>query len=277
MGLAFTWGSSFILMKRGLEVYTHSEVAALRMVISFLSLLPFAIISLKKLDKKYWKYIIAVGLFGNGIPAFLFTKAQTELSSSLTGMLNSLVPLFTLLLGAFIFRIKIKGTKIIGVVVGLIGAVGLVGSNGLDVESSNMGYSFYVIAATICYAISVNVIKKHLNDIDPMVITSLAFLTIGPPIMIYMTGTDVILTTISNPDSWKALGYISILAVVGTSLSVLVFNMLIKKTSAIFAASVTYLIPIVAIFWGIVDGEVIHILQLICIAIVLFGVYMVNK
>lgn len=277
IALSITWGSSFILMKRGLEVYSHLEVAAIRMVIASLFFIPFAINSFKKVTKKDWLPIIGVGLFGNGIPAFLFTKAQTALTSSLTGMLNSLVPLFTLIIGVLIFSLPTTKIKVIGVFVGLLGAIGLITANGIDFSDSNFSYSFYVVAATICYALSVNIIKKHLININPLTITSLALFSIAFPILFYLFTTDFVTTTINNPKSPIALGYLSILSIVGTALSVWAFNILIKRSSALFAASVTYLIPIVAIFWGFIDGESISIVQILMITVILGGVYLVNK
>ena len=148
--LAFTWGSSFILMKRGLEVYDHFLVAALRISLTFIFLAPFAFFYLKKVKKKYWKYLLFSGLFGNGIPAFLFTIAQTNISSSLSGMLNSLTPIFALIVGLLIFKQTVKKQQIIGVFIGLLGALSLILSNGLALNNAEVGYSFYVILATIC-------------------------------------------------------------------------------------------------------------------------------
>jgi drug/metabolite transporter (DMT)-like permease len=276
--LAFVWGSSFILMKKGLNVYNHTQVATLRMGIAFISLLPFSIYFLKHLNKKNWVYILMVGLFGNGIPAYLFTKAQTNLSSSLTGMLNSMVPLFTLIVGVIIFKNSPSKNKIIGVLIGLIGAAGLIGFNGIDLSNGSFYYSFYVIAATICYAISVNIIKFKLQEINPVAITSLAFLFIGIPITAYALIDGSILETIKfQKDSISALSYIIILAVFGTGYAVLLFNFLIKKSSAIFAASVTYIIPFVALMWGLVDGETINFIQLVSLVIIITGIYIVNK
>ena len=92
--LAIIWGSSFILMKKGLEVYSYTEVAALRLVIAFISLSPFIFFAIKEIKKRHWIPVFIVGIFGNMLPAFLFTKAQTVLESSLTGMLNSFTPFF---------------------------------------------------------------------------------------------------------------------------------------------------------------------------------------
>lgn len=275
--LAFIWGSSFILMKKGLEVYSYTEVAALRMVISFICLIPFAIKHFKKIERKYWKYLAIVGIFGNGIPAFLFTKAQTGLSSSLTGMLNSLVPLFTLILGVILFKTKFKANRFIGAFIGLIGAIGLITSNGLDLGESQLSYTFYVVAATMCYAISVNTINNYLQDIGSLKITAMSFIFIGPPISVYLLSTNFISTTLNSEGATLSLFYIATLAIFGTVISVILFNMLIKKTSGVFATSVTYLIPIIAIFWGVIDGESINFIQIISILIILIGIYFINK
>ena len=273
--LAIVWGSSFILMKRGLDVFTYTQVATLRLFIAFLSLLPFIIRAFKKVDKKHWFAIIITAFLGNGIPAFLFTKAQTHLESSFVGILNSLTPLFTLLFGIYFFKSKPRKINIIGIIVGLSGAVILFSYDIGDVISFNY-YTLFVIFATLCYAISVNVIRKYLRDLDALSISALAFLFLGPASGIYIFSNDFIPLLFSE-SGIKALIYITILAIVGTSFAVVIFNKLIKDSSAIFAASVTYLIPLLAIFWGLIDGENILFSHLLGTTIILCGVYLVNK
>jgi len=273
--LAIIWGSSFILMKRGLDVYSYTQVAALRLFIAFLSLTPFLLKAVKVVKKKHFLPIVVMALFGNGIPAFLFTKAQTQLDSSLVGILNSLVPLFTLLLGIYFFRTRPTKTNIVGIVIGLCGAVFLtyVTMDG-GVEINN--YVYLVVLATVMYAISINVIKKYLYDLDALSVSTLAFLIIGPFSAIYIFNTDFLALSKSS-EGIEALLYIVLLAVVGTSLAVVMFNQLISRSSAIFASSVTYLIPIIAIFWGIFDGEKVTLTHLLSVVIILGGVYLVNK
>ena len=176
--LAFLWGSSFILMKRGLEVFSYTQVADLRMGIAWLSLLPFVYKKLKKTSKHFWIPLIVVGLFGNGIPALLFTKAQTQLDSSLTGILNALVPLFTLLIAVFIFKTRVKTHNILGILIGLAGAIWLIAGDGIIMENAH--YAWFVVIATICYAISLNTIKNYLQEMSPIHIAGLAFLFVGP-------------------------------------------------------------------------------------------------
>ena len=273
--LAVIWGSSFILMKRGLEVFSYTQVSTLRLFIAFLSLFPFIVRALKRVEKKHWGAIIITAFLGNGIPAFLFTKAQTHLDSSFVGILNSLTPLFTLILGIYFFKSKPSKTNIIGIVIGLSGALILTFSDIGGAISINH-YALFVILATIFYAISVNVIRKYLSDLDAISISALAFLFLGPASGIYVFSTDFV-SLLFTDGGKTAFIYIVILAVIGTSLAVVIFNKLVKDSSAIFASSVTYLIPIVALFWGVFDGENITIYHLAGVSVILSGVYLVNK
>lgn len=276
IALAFIWGSSFILMKRGMEVFSATQVASLRIFIAFLSLIPFLIFHYKNMFGQKAKWLFWVGLIGNGLPAFLFTRAQIGLSSAVTGMLNSLTPLFTLIFAVLVFQAKTKVINIIGVIIGLMGACGLIFFNGTDDFSGSIEYALYVVVATLMYAISVNIIKKYLQDLDSTIIATCAFSFIGPLAGIYLFSGDFLTVVKNHPESWKALSYIAILAVIGSAFSVIIFNRLIKMTNALFASSVTYLIPIVAIFWGALDGEQILFVHFVWISVILGGVYLVN-
>ena len=153
----------------------------------------------------------------------------------------------------------------------------LIGGNGLDIENSKTSYSVFVIIATLCYAISVNSIKKYLQEVNSIVVSSFAFLFIGPPLLIYLFTTNFVDTTLNNPEAPTSLMFIIILAVFGTALSLIIFNMLVKQTSALFASTVTYLIPIFAVMWGGLDGEIINPIQVLGIIVILVGIYFVNK
>lgn len=275
--LAFIWGSSFILMKKGLVIYTPQQVASIRIFISFLVLLPIALRHLSGLRKSELKYLVIVGLCGTGVPAFLFAIAQTNINSSLAGMLNSLVPFFTLLLGVLIFGLKFKLHRILGVMIGLLGAFGLLGLGTSEVNTTNWTYGLLIVAATICYAISVNVIKKYLVRLKSLAITATSIMFIGPPAGIFLFTTDFTDKASQGGEHLASLLAVLTLGIFGTALAIIIFNMLIKRVSALFAASVTYLIPVFAILWGVVDGEIITTIQLVSIAIILTGVYIVNK
>lgn len=276
MLLALIWGSSFIFMKRGLESFTDAQVAAFRIFISFLFFLPIAIKRIKYLKKENVKSLLLVGFIGNGIPAFLFTKAQTQVSSSLAGMLNSLVPLFALIVGYIFYKVRVKKLNVLGVFIGLIGAVGLIVMSSEGAFSASGYYSLFIVLATICYSISVNEIKQKLAELDGVSIMSFAFMFIGPWAGIYLFFSDY-QYTLSSPDYMHNFTYVFFLALLSSVIANIIFNYLIKHTTALFATSVTYLIPAVAILLGILDGESVRFEQLIFIAVILAGVSLVNK
>ncbi|HTL82410.1 MAG TPA: DMT family transporter [Bacteroidia bacterium] len=295
--LGLTWGSSFILMKRGLDSFTSDQVAAIRIFTAFLFLLPIAYRHVKRelLPKTFG--FAGMGIFGNLLPAFMFTKAETMISSALTGMLNSLTPVFTLLIGFFAFRQKARPMQVIGIIVGLAGAVGLLllknEKNNVDpnlivatgtiaknvVAEKNLIWigGALVVLATFFYGLSVNIIKSKLSGVSAVTATVCAMCIIGPIAGVYLFTTDFIQRMHTMPLAWESLGYVSILAIFGTALSVIVYNMLIIEAGTLFAASVTYIIPIVAIMWGLFDGENVFWMHGVYIAVILSGVWLVNK
>ncbi len=280
--LALTWGSSFFLMKRGLKdeagikVFSPSEVAALRMTIAALVLLPVSIKAFKKIKLNDWKSLAVVGLAGSGIPAFLFANSQLFLDSGLAGLLNTLTPLFTLLIGVFLFHKKFVKTQVFGIVVGLIGAVILISLKGYG-ESSHWEYSLLIVLATVLYGLSVNTIAAKLKHIAAVEITAISLLIVGIPCAAYLTVSDLSQTLQTNPSGWSSLGYVAILAIAGSAAANILFFKLTQETGAIFAASVTYLIPAVAVLWGVYDGEKLTFMHAVCGAIILIGVWLVNK
>lgn len=275
--LALTWGSSFILIKRGLDTFSPSEVGALRVVITWLFLLPFALKRLKGFKAIHWILFAVVGIVGSLAPAFLFAAAQKGIDSSLAGILNSLTPLFTLITGMAFFKLKPKWFNIAGVILGLVGAAGLVSVSGSGNFSFNLGYAMLIVIAALCYAMNVNVIKAFLHSFHPVTITSMAFFTIGPATAVYLFGFTPFLHSMQNhPHAFAGLGYVSILAIVGTGIALMLFNKLIQLTSAVFASSVTYFIPIIALLWGITDGEHFRPGFVFFVALVIVGVLLVN-
>lgn len=276
--LMLIWGSSFILIKRGLEAFSSTQVGALRISISFMVLFPFAVLRFRKVPRQYLKYFILVGIFGSGLPPFLFAKAQTVIDSYMAGILNSLTPLFTLLAGVLFFGTRTRLMNVFGVIVGLLGAIGLLTAANDPRLGNGIWYGLYAVAATIGYAFSMNIIKKYLKEFDAITITSVVFCLIGPPaLLLLFFGTGFVNTMQMDPQAVSSLGYVAILAVLGTAISLIIHNWLIRRTSALFAASVTYMMPIVSIFWGVIDGETFLYFFLLWIAMILIGVYMANK
>lgn len=276
--LALIWGSSFILMKNGLKVFSAPQVATMRMSFSFLFLLPLTIRHFRKVETKYWAMITLVGLLGNGIPAVLFALAQTKLNSSTAGVLNTLTPIFTLVVAAVFFRQVFSGQKILGLILGLIGAIVLITLRGNGTIEPNYMYGFYVLIATICYAWSVNLIKNYLYELPAIVISSFVLVLIGPAYGYYLLAhTDFLYLVTTGHEAQVALLNIVILALFGTAISLILFNKLVQVTNPVYASSVTYLIPVVALFWGVLDGEPIGITQVAGMSAILLGVYLANR
>lgn len=275
--LVLIWGSSFILMKKGLVYFSAVQVGALRLGITFLFLLPFVIVRIPKINRQQLPGFLIVGVIGNGIPAYLFAIAQTGLDSSITGVLNSLTPLFALLIGLFFFKFKAKWYNIIGVFLGLLGTIGLL----TVIEHGfvfNFRYAVLVIIATILYAINLNVIKYVLKDVEALTITSFAFSFVGLPSLIYLfAATDFVAVLAADSSAYLGLLYIALLAIVGSGIALILYYNLIKYTNIIFAASITYLMPAVALVWGLIDGEPFEAVYLFWIAIILAGIYLTNK
>jgi drug/metabolite transporter (DMT)-like permease len=276
-GLAIVWGSSFILMKRGLAVFAPVQVAALRVTISCLVLLPVAFVAVRSIDRSYWKYLALCGLLGNGLPALLFCTAQTGINSSTAGLLNAMTPVFTLLVGMTFFYLKPARVQIAGVGLGFVGAITLVLAASKEAPSGNPLYGLLVVAATICYGVSGNIISRYLKHLNALHANALFLVPIAVPYVLYLLLSNFSTVLTTSPDAWPALGYVALLAVVGTALSNTLYTYLMKISSLLFASSVTYLIPITALVWGIADSERIGALHLVGITIILAGVYLVNR
>jgi drug/metabolite transporter (DMT)-like permease len=275
--LALIWGSSFILMKRGLDVYTPAQVAAIRMVVSFLFLFPFVIGHVKKIPKDKWIYIIIAGLLGNGIPAFLFKKAETGLSSSVAGILNSLTTVFSLVVGSMFFKMKTNTMKIAGVFLGLAGAILTVLYNAKGNFDNNYYFSIYIIVACICYAFNVNIIKTFLGPINSVQLSGFALFGVGPLTAAYLFSTDFLQRISSGSKGVESFFLIVLLGVFGTGVSQIMFNKLLKTSSVLFTASITYFIPIVAVLWGLLDGESLGLIQILGFLAVIVGVFLINR
>lgn len=280
--LALIWGSSFILMKRGLyapdgtALFTGMEVAALRIASAFLILLPLIIRHLRSIPKDKLWIILASGFLGNGLPAILFAIAQTNISSSLTGVLNSLTPIFTAIAGILLFGSKLNKKVIYGLILGLGGSAILV-LNAKGLNFKGLAYSGLVVLATVMYGLNVNLIKSKLNDVPPLRIASVSFMATGILACFGLFFSDNIHLVTSDVQYSSALFYVCILGVVGTAFAVMMFNKLIKDTTAVFASSVTYFIPIVAVIWGLVDGENFTLIQLLGGIIIISGVKLIKS
>lgn len=269
--LSLIWGTSYILMKKGLESFTTYQIASLRVIISTIALLPIAISNLPRLNKDNLKSLLMIGFLGSGIPSFLFPLAETRIDSSLAGMLNSLSPVFTLVIGLMFYAQRVIRSQIAGIFLGLVGAIGLLYSDSFTFNH----YGLFVVLAAFLGGISSNEVSK-VQGLNSLQITSLAFIIMFPAAVILFLSTDY--HAAFETENWlRNLGYISILAVLGSAIANTIFYFLVRETSPVFAAMVTYFIPIVATFWGLADGERLSSLVIPSMLLIFCGVYLVNR
>lgn len=270
--LALIWGSSFILIKKGLIGLNPFQLGSLRIIFCALFLLIIGFKTLKGIPKAKWKYIILTSLFGTFLPVYLFSFAQTEIHSSISAILNSLTPLNTLVIGAVVFGVGFERRQLAGIVVGLFGCGLLIYNGAVNNPTQNYYYTLLVVIASVCYATNVNLIKKHLFDVSPLSISTGNFAVMIIPAFIVL-GFSGFFDIASLPQTQHSMLYIAILGIVGTGIANLIFFRLIQMASPVFASSVTYLIPVVAFGWGLTDNESLSAVQAFGAFIILIGVY----
>lgn len=275
--LALIWGTSFILIKQGLKVYAPDELGALRVTAAFLFLLPVAIVRLKTLQSRDYKLLFVSGMLGIFIPAFLFATAQTRISSSVAGILNTLSPLFTMMMGALFFGQRFGGVSIIGTIIGMVGTVILLMARAAgDIGGLNF-YALLIVLACVLYGTNVNWVKFKIHHVAPLTLTSVALLMIGPLAIIYLFGFTEATTKLAEVDgAWTALGFIVVLGLMSTAIATYLFAVLLKISSPLFASSVTYLMPLVSVAWGLLDNEQLAAGHLVGMVLIIGGVWLAN-
>ncbi|MFD2187680.1 DMT family transporter [Aquimarina celericrescens] len=276
--LSLIWGSSFILIKKSLIGLSPLQLGALRTVFAAIFLFSIGIKSIKTIQGNEWKWVAISAFVGTFIPAFLFAFAETEIDSGITSILNSLTPLITFALGILLFAIRFNKNQLIGVIIGLVGSIGLIWEGSIINPDQNYGYAFLVIIATFGYGINVNIIKRHLQHVSPMAIANGNFVVLIIPALIVLFASDFFTTSLfTDLDVQTSIAYMALLAILGTGIAKIMFNKLIQISTPVFASSVTYIMPIIALFWGLWDGEKFSLYQLLASVVIIFGVYLTNK
>jgi drug/metabolite transporter (DMT)-like permease len=271
--LSVVWGSSFILMKKGLNAFDYMQIGAMRIFFSFVILLPFAIKNLRLITKKNIGVLVTLGLVGNFIPALLFTFAQTEINSSLAGILNGIAPFFVLVIGVIFFGNRPSVWQYIGIFVGFFGAFWLMTNGSFGSLGHINRYALLIVLATAMYGVSSNLIKFRLQGLNGIQITALSFFFVGPLAGLMLGFTDL-KTPMLSPDFWSSLVATLILALFGSVLTLFVYYSLIHRAGPVFASSATYIVPFFALLWGILDGETISSIHVYSLLIILLGVYL---
>lgn len=275
--LSIVWGSSFILIKKGLLGLNAIQVGSFRIIFAALFLMIVGFRSLGRLTRRQWKWIIVSGFLGSFFPVYLFAFAETQIDSAIASILNATTPLLTLILGAICFRAVFTQNKILGIIIGLMGTASLIFSGASINPDQNYLYSLLIVIAAACYALNVNILKTRMSDISPLGIAAGNFsaLLIPALVLLYFTGF------FENDDYSAVVGwsvfYVAILGIIGTGVAMIIFNKLIQISDPVFTTSVTYTIPGVALGWGILDGEVFSLWQLISAFVILVGVFIVNR
>ncbi|MEL6812147.1 MAG: EamA family transporter [Bacteroidota bacterium] len=275
--LSIIWGSSFILIKKGLVGLTDYQLGSLRIVLTSIFLFSVGFKSIGEIKRKHWVWVVISGFVSSFFPPFLFAMAQTQIDSAVASILNSLTPLATVVVGIILFKILSTRRQIWGVLIGLVGTVLLIIAGANFNPDQNYWYSVLIIASTIGYALNVNIIKKYLSDISALAVTTGNFLFIFPPALAILYMSGFFETIWESPEMQLSFGYVAILSLFGTAIAKVVFNKLVQIASPVFASSVTYTMPIVAVLWGIVDGEQFGWMQILAAGIILLGVYLSNK
>lgn len=276
--LSAIWGTSFILIKQGLKVFGPKEVGALRVSAAFIFLLPVALTQLKGLVRKDYRNMFVSGMLGVFIPAFLFATAQTHISSSVAGILNTLSPLMTMMVGALFFGQRFKGYAIIGLIIGLVGTgVLMTARSGGNLEGINL-YTLLIVFACFLYGLNLNWVKFKIQNVQSLTITSVSLMLIGPMALIYLlVFSDFIPIMQTAEGAMRAFGLIVLLGCMSTAVAMYIFNTLVKITTPLFASSVTYIMPIVSVMWGLLDGEQLLAGHYIGMIAIIGGVYLANK
>ncbi|MCF6350188.1 MAG: DMT family transporter [Flavobacteriaceae bacterium] len=275
--LSIIWGTSLFLIKKATLSFNAYQVGALIMVFSAIVILPFGFKSLKNIQKKHYGSLFIIALFSTFIPSFMFTIAIGKIGISMTSILNSLTPLNTLWLGFFMFTVKFSKSQVIGLVIGFIGLLVYFLTGDFYKGSSEYIYSLLVIFSSLGYALNSNLIMVKLKSLNAISITTSVFLITLIPSLIVLFYTDFFQVYDASSKQVNSLIYILFKAVIGTALAMVMYNKLVHISSAVFASSVTYLIPIVALIWGYFDGEKVTIWQFFAGVLILLGVYIANR
>lgn len=276
--LSLVWGSSFILIKKGLIGLTPFQLGSFRILFASVFLIAVGFKSLFRIKRGQWKLIVLTGFLGSFFPVYLFAFAETEIDSAVASILNATTPLMTLIFGVIFFRIAFTRNKVTGVILGLAGALGLIFSGAQVNPDQDYFYSGLVVIAAGCYAVNVNIIKRYMNDISALGIATGNFLILLFPALgvLFFTGFNWREIT-TDPGISLSLTYVLVLGVVGTGIALIIFNKLIQISDPVFSSSVTYTIPVIGLAWGLLDGEVFTTLQLLSTLVILLGVFMVNR
>ena len=274
--LSVIWGSSFILIKKSLVGLTPLQVGSLRIIFTAIVISIYSYSSLKEIPKKSWKWIILTAYVGTFFPVYLVSFGQTEIESGLASIITTLTPINTLIIGIIFFSLTFTIKQVIGLVVAFFGGILLLYNGGIS-PNYNVYFSIFIFFTTVANWASVNLIKTYLTEISPSAVTAGIFLSILPPAVLVLFYSDFFVLKFDQSNIYESIIFVFLLALFSSAIAQTLFNRFVKLASPLFASAVTYLMPIVAIFWGVIDGEVLSLKQYVATIIILSGVYLVNN
>ena len=277
ISLTFIWGSSFILMKGGLQHLSAYQVASIRIISSGLVLLPVTIVSIRKIPPNKMFIVFMSGFLGSLLPAYLFCLAEEGIGSALAGTLNSLTPIFVIIAGAVFFKVNTSANKVWGILLAFSGSLLLFFSQPNFSQNSNLLYISFVVIATMFYGFNVNMVHKHLSHIGSLKIAAVALSLNAIPAMVVLFFTGYFQQDILATGTLMSTGFSVLLGIFGTAIASVLFYVLLKRAGAVFASMVTYGIPIIAIMWGIIYGEYFGWKQMVSMCVMLLGVWVANR
>ncbi len=274
--LSLIWGSSFILIKKSLLAFSPGQVGAGRVAIAFIAYVPLFIYFFRQIDWRKLGPMFIVGLCGSGLPAYLYAKAQTEVPSAIAGLLNGLTPIFTFILAVLLFGRKLESRHLFGILLGFIGTSLIFLSKHDGQSSFPILFGMMIMLATFFYAISANTVSTYLREVNPIVISTMSFILIGPWMIIYLANTDFFSIISKHEDGLLSLSALTILSLVGTFSANILFFKLIQMTDSVFASSVSFLTPVVALLWGLWDGETFSYTFFFALMLIFYSVFLIK-
>lgn len=269
--LSLIWGSSFILIKKSLDHFSPYQVGALRVLIAGIILMPIAISKYKLFPKRHLKWLILAAFTGNFIPMFLFPIAEMEISSSIAGIINSMMPIFVIIVGTLFWKFETTKRQMTGIFISFTGVCMLAFGGGDDAKFKIFPI-LLLLSATLCYAISTTTVKSKLMEVSSTVLSAFVFsFILFLPSLVALVSTGFVSNFTFSKENIIGLMFVSLLSVFGTGLAMMMNYRLLKVSTPLFASTVTLLMPIVAIIWGILDGEKLTILQFVGASVIIAG------
>ena len=272
LGMALTWGSSFLLIDIIIQDAPTTFVPFGRSFFGMVALF-FVPGSRNKIAPEHWRKIWILGLIWMALPFFLFPIAERTVASSIAGMMNGALPVVVIVVTAIWIRTKPSGQRIVAILVGFLGIVLIAVPSINDGSSADAKGIFYLLAALMCYAVALNMARPLQAIYSPatlmMRVVSISTV-LSAPLGLYALRTTTF--------TFALFGATVVLGALGSGIAFLLFGTLLKRTGTVRAMIPTYFTPIVGTFLGVLfNGEKVLALSLLGMLIVIFGAWLTSR